>query len=297
MNKEDLNYKLDLEDQSIWLFVSANLEIKNSLPFVQELGNFYAHEEYFTQRKGLASYYISYTVSGSAILDYKNEKNLIQPFQVFWVDCRNYQKYYPQPPEGKWNQLWVHFYGPSCDSYYKTFLKQNNNSNVVTLPAENQVPSKIEQLIGMYKHGNNSFAEDVFATSILVDIMTQCILAASTTTDLTAMPDFIRDSVIYIRDNYKKKITLDHLSQKYSIDKYYFQKTFKKHLGITPNSYLITTRLNKAKELLRTTTLPVNQVATAVGMENVSHFINTFKKHENTTPLEYGNTWYWKKTD
>jgi len=297
MTKENLNYKLDLDTESIWLFISTNLDIKNNLPFVQELGNFYCNKEYFTQRKNLSSYYISYTMSGSAILEYNDKENYIEPFQAFWIDCHDYQNYYTNPRDGKWNQLWVHFYGPSCESYYKTFLRQNNNSNIISLPAENQVAEKIEQLIGMYQHGNNSIAVDTFATSVLVDIMTQCILAAAVTTDLAAIPDFIRDAASYIRENYRSKITLNDLGSRYSTDKYYFQKTFKRYLGITPHSYLIRTRLNKAKELLRTTTMSVNQIAFAVGIENVSHFINTFKKHENVTPLEYGNTWYWKRTD
>ena len=84
------------------------------------------------------------------------------------------------------------------------------------------------------------------------------------------------------------------LADQFSINKFHFHRMFKKYLGTTPNEYLITIRINKAKELLRATNLQINQIAPRVGIENVSHFINTFKKSEGMTPLEFRNQWLWK---
>lgn len=294
MTKETLNFKLDLEEKSTWLFISSTLDVKNNLPFIQELGNFYCKKDYFTQRKNLDSFYISYTISGSAKLEYNNEIASIKPFQLFWIDCNNYQRYWTNPETENWNQIWVHFYGPSCREYYDLFIRQNNGSNIINLPTQNHIPDKLEQLISMYKHSNNNFSTDIVATSILVEIMTRCIFATTQVDNLNPLPDFIIDAMLYIQENYNDKITLDVLSEKFLVNKYYFHKTFKKHLGITPNNYLITIRLNKAKELLRTTTMQINQIASFVGIDNVSHFINTFKKHEGVTPYDYSKTWYWK---
>ena len=293
MPKTSLNFKLDLEPQSIWLFISAMLDIKSTFPFIQELGNFYCQKEYFTQRKNLESYYISYTKSGSGILEYNDLTYEIEPFQLFWIDCKEYQRYYTNPQKGNWNQIWVHFSGEPCTKYYDLFLKKNHGRNLVTMPTKNYIPEKIESLLEIYKDINN-LNTDTFAISILTDIMTQCILFASTEDNIAQHPDFIRNAISYIQNHYADPISLDYLADHFSINKFYFHRTFKKHLGVTPNEYLITTRLNKAKELLRTSDLQINQIAPFVGFENVSHFINTFKKFEGITPLEYSKNWYWK---
>ncbi len=66
----------------------------------------------------------------------------------------------------------------------------------------------------------------------------------------------------------------------------------KRHIGYTPNEYLILTRMNRAKEQLRTTDLPISEISYNVGIENVSHFINLFKKNEGTTPGAFRKAWY-----
>ncbi|NLJ94701.1 MAG: helix-turn-helix transcriptional regulator [Clostridiaceae bacterium] len=293
MTKITLNYNLDLEPQSEWLFISSVAEIKSNFPFIQELGDFYCKGEYFTQRKNLESYYIAYTKSGSGVLEYNNTTYEIEPFQLLWIDCMQYQRYFTNPDKGKWNQIWVHFYGNSCKKYYNLFLKRNNDSNVVTMPANNSITEKIKSLLKIYENGNN-LNTDTFAISILTNIMTQCIMATSSVENKTPYPDYIRDAISFIQEDYSEQISLEMLADQFSINKFHFHRMFKKYLGTTPNEYLITIRINKAKELLRATNLQINQIAPRVGIENVSHFINTFKKSEGMTPLEFRNQWLWK---
>lgn len=293
MDKVNLRFKLDLEEKSKWLFISANLDIKTYLPFVQEIGDFYCLKDYFTHRKNLNSYYLSYTVSGAGVLEYENERYHVTPFQAFWIDCKKYQHYYTDPEKGVWNQVWVHFSGPSCRNYYNLFLEKNNQKNLITFSTQNRLHEKCEDLIGLYRHGNN-LSKDILAASILTNMMTECILSTNIENKLLAFPDFIRNAMLFLQDHYAENLSLDKIAHACSVNKYYFHRTFKKFMGVTPNEYLITIRLNKAKELLRTTDLRVNQVASLVGIDNTSHFINTFKKHEGITPYEYSKNWYWK---
>ena len=62
---------------------------------------------------------------------------------------------------------------------------------------------------------------------------------------------------------------------------------FKNETGISPSDYLAVVRLDRAKELLRTTDQLVKQVSEAVGYEDDHVFIRRFKKYTGKTPGQY----------
>ena len=67
----------------------------------------------------------------------------------------------------------------------------------------------------------------------------------------------------------------------------HFIKLFKQEIKIPPHTYICELRLEKAKELVVTTFLHIQEVCTQVGIQNESHFTRDFKKKFGLTPTEY----------
>ena len=287
-----LNYELDITSNSTWLTVTSGQQAKQSLPYVQEVGDFLAREKYYTRREGLPSYLIKYVVSGEGLLEYNGATETVSPGQAFWIECRKPQFYQTSPIKKEWHMLWVHFYGHGCARYYDLFLSQNDGCNVITLPPNTAVPAILRELMEIYRYGQSSLAGDIRAARLLTDLMSDCALSACTLPEHEMVPDCIQEARTYLLDNYHMRITLDDLAKRFSMNKFYFQKLFKRYTGFTPNEFLIFTRLNRAKELLRTTNDTINQIAFEVGIENSSHFINQFKQREGITPHAFRQSWY-----
>lgn len=292
MEQLQLSYQLDMEKESVWLTVTASQAARASFPFIQEIGDFITHKRYFTKRSGLASYLIKYTLSGRGVLEYDGEIYEVQPGQIFYIDCMKPQHYYTSPAVGEWRMLWIHFYGETCKAYYELFRAYNSGGPVVSMPPHSDLPARLRELKSLYETGESSIVADMRASGLLARVMSECCLAALSEKEHAGLPDCVQAARAYLLHNYYERITLDDLSRRYSINKYYFQKLFKKHTGFTPNEFLILARLNHSKELLRTTNLPISQVAERVGVDNPSHFINLFKKHEGITPNAYRLRWY-----
>lgn len=292
MSQVKLSYHLDMAEDSIWLTATPSQTAKASIAYVQELGDFITGRKYFTRRENLPSYLIKYTLSGEGLLEYEGRTYVAKPGSIFWIDCMKPQYYRTSPRKGEWRVLWVHFYGATCDAYYNMFLAQNDNGNVVNLDSDVTVRGTLDTLIGLYRHGDNNLIADIQASGYLTLLMMRCISAAGAQKESFNLPDYILDARSYINFHYAERITLDDLSKKLSVNKYYIQKLFKRYMGISPNEYLIQTRLTHAKQMLRTTHAPISQVSMDVGINNIGHFINLFKQHEGITPNAYRQRWY-----
>ncbi|MBD0403932.1 AraC family transcriptional regulator [Flammeovirga sp. EKP202] len=68
-----------------------------------------------------------------------------------------------------------------------------------------------------------------------------------------------------------------------------FKREFQKVYDETPSKYLSIQRIKKAKELLQSTTLPINEIAYDVGYNDPLYFTRIFKKKEGVSPSQYRN--------
>lgn len=66
-----------------------------------------------------------------------------------------------------------------------------------------------------------------------------------------------------------------------------FSKFFKDRTGQNVMEYTIRLRMERAKELLRTTDLPIKEISEAVGYYNISSFTRRFKINQGVTTSEY----------
>ncbi len=98
--------------------------------------------------------------------------------------------------------------------------------------------------------------------------------------------DEIKTICHYLEDNYTKTITLNELSALTGWSKYHLLRTFTKKMGISPNSYLETIRINHAKKLLEQGIKPV-EVTFLTGFSDQSHLTKFFKRLVGLTPKQY----------
>ncbi|MDD4569196.1 MAG: AraC family transcriptional regulator [Tepidanaerobacteraceae bacterium] len=91
----------------------------------------------------------------------------------------------------------------------------------------------------------------------------------------------------YISLNYQKKLSLEDLSNKFFVNKFYLSHIFKSVTGFNYKDYLIRYRLSIAKDFLANTKMPVTEICSACGYNNINHFNRIFKKYEGIAPTEY----------
>ena len=92
----------------------------------------------------------------------------------------------------------------------------------------------------------------------------------------------------YVQANYID-ITLDDLAEKFYLSKPYISKYIKEKSGMTFGELVKKIRMKKAKALLKSSNMTVENIALSVGYQNVEHFNRLFKKAYNMTPMQFRN--------
>ena len=91
----------------------------------------------------------------------------------------------------------------------------------------------------------------------------------------------------YIREHYRNDISVDDLADIACMSSSHFYKIFKNTLGETPVEYLNSERLKHAKNMIRTSTAKLSEIAFVCGFNSSSYFNTQFKKQEGMTPSQF----------
>jgi AraC-like DNA-binding protein len=91
----------------------------------------------------------------------------------------------------------------------------------------------------------------------------------------------------YIRENFKKHITLEEVSRIAKMSPFSFSRYFKKNSGAGFVEYLNQVRTNKACYLLRETGYQIHDIAESCGFSSISNFNKQFRKTVGLSPREY----------
>ena len=102
-----------------------------------------------------------------------------------------------------------------------------------------------------------------------------------------ASNSIIERAIQMICSSYMEDLSLQMIADELSLHPVWLSQLFKKETGQTYMDFLTETRINKAKTLLRETSMKVYEIAESVGYQNLQHFGTIFKKRTSQTPKEY----------
>jgi two-component system response regulator YesN len=95
----------------------------------------------------------------------------------------------------------------------------------------------------------------------------------------------------YIQDHLEEDLSLNKLATYVYLNPSYLSRLFKQVTDVSLSEYIAEQRLGKAKYLLNTTDMKVQEVAKSVGLAT-GYFIRFFKKVTHATPQEYRETFH-----
>ncbi len=105
--------------------------------------------------------------------------------------------------------------------------------------------------------------------------------------NLTKAEQYLTAAKIFVEQHFFDPITVDDIARSANITSKYLYRIFTDKIGKSPKEYLISYRLNRAREYLHGTQFSVTEIAHMVGYEDANYFSLTFHRVYGMAPMEY----------
>ena len=97
----------------------------------------------------------------------------------------------------------------------------------------------------------------------------------------------MRRVIDYIEEHLDGNLSLEAMAAEVEISPVYLARAFKGAIGQSPHRYVLARRIDRAKDLLRNTDMPVVDVALSVGFSSQSHLSHWFQRYVGVSPAAY----------
>ena len=238
----------------------------------------------FTERRFFHSYLIAYTYSGKGKLIYRDKEYLLSEGDGFLINCYDYHLY--EAIDDTWDVAILHIAGPLLPYFHEQFMQYQHPVFHEAFSGKTQ--EYLEQLLALYSFPSPN--RDWQVSACLDNLLNHLLKLQTVSVNHSKIPENILYLIKYMENHYDKPLSLAFLADFTGISKYYLAREFKKYTGFSPNDYLITLRINRAKSLLKNTTLPASKIAHVVGIHDLNNFTNLFKKKTGMTPIQFRNS-------
>ncbi|MFC4601179.1 helix-turn-helix domain-containing protein [Cohnella hongkongensis] len=97
----------------------------------------------------------------------------------------------------------------------------------------------------------------------------------------------LQPAVDYVENNLDGKLSVAEISGRLNMSYTHFIKTFKKAVGMSFTDFVVLKRVKKAEQLLLTSDVSIAEVAEAVGISNLGHFYEMFRRLNGCSPKQF----------
>ncbi len=111
----------------------------------------------------------------------------------------------------------------------------------------------------------------------------QCFSALTLPTP-SLSSEYLETALHYLHQNYAYPLEISAIARQTGIDRTYLFRLFKQETGLSPQIYLRNYRLQKARELLLSTTLTLDEIASSTGLGSAAQLSKAFKSHDGCSP-------------
>ncbi|WP_175532988.1 AraC family transcriptional regulator [Paenibacillus catalpae] len=223
-------------------------------------------------------YALHFIVSGKGTLETRNQRYPLTAGDSFMIFPHTEIYYYPDP-EDPWEYVWIEFKGDEAERMVAMTGLERDKPVVAACPAD--LKPYFPEVRGADARPFEKMRTEAqlrLLLSYYVEFYPR-----------EAQPiDYVRLAKEYIMINYwRTTLTVSDIVNAVSLERSYLFRLFKEAAGMSVSGYVTAYRIERARELLKSSGLSIKSVAFSVGYKDQLYFSKVFKKATSYTPSEY----------
>lgn len=262
------------------MFVDTPSDLaRDMLYYITSCGRFFTEYGYRIERGNYNNYMVFYVLGGRLSVTSGGRTMVADKGKVGFLNCHLPHEYHTI---GHTEFLWVHLDGGITDKFYNC-LTHLYGGFVFSHPGADGVQKMLARLVNSYQSGQHM--RETERSRQMYALLTHLLDGGAP--GKAEEQQIFSPALRFIEENLDKPITLHEMAGTVNMSHYHFSHLFKKYYGCSPYEYLILERINRAKYLLKTTCLPIKEIAQQVGYLNASTFSSAFSAKVGLSPTAF----------
>ena len=281
-------YMLASERDTLWGLTVTTIGYEEIGPNDPYPTRGHADGYYFDIEKGreLSEYQLLYIIEGAGVFHSRTVPDArLKEGDFFLLFPGEWHSYHPTPPNG-WKKYWIGFKGRNMDDRVRAgFLSPKKPIYHVGYSAE---------IVHLYKQAFEAAKkEEAYSQQLMagiVNLLIGTMYSLERNIELKSRNqthvDMINRARLIIRDSLESSLTIQKVAEDMGVSYSNFRKLFKEHTGLSPATYQQDLRLQRAKELLSTTSMSIKEIAYRLNFESPDYFSAKFKQKTGRKPSD-----------
>lgn len=270
-----------ISEQSELFFYSPSQAAKKLYYYPICAGHFFYDKSYHLARQTYNSLLILQVMDGTFTYVKNGEAVTARAGETVILDCYKEHEYYTA--DGC-EAIWAHICGGNATALYEE-IAANRGNRIRSEDAQHieHILFRIFERLGRGEPpAELALSLDVY--SLLTALLSpQRAVRQKNGSDAEDMQRVKQ----YIASHLEENLSVKSLAEKAHMSPSRFSRVFKQQTGFSPYDYVLTSRLSRAKELLRKTDMSITAIAYEIGFNSESNFIYFFNENEGISPGKF----------
>ncbi len=229
-------------------------------------------------------YLIHYVLNGKGIFRFHDKEYCLEAGYGFLIQP-NELAFYQADEKEPWSYLWVGFAGSRAGEYLKA-MGLSERHPVFSCEKSEELYSIVRDMMA---HNTFGIADDLRRNGLLGVFLSVIADSAGVVSgeEEDKGNQYVKKAVAFIQNNYCNPIKVTDVAEYVCINRSYLYTLFQHYLGMSPQQFLTTFRITKARELLDSTSYPIESIALSCGYSDALVFTKAFRAMKGMSPSQY----------
>ena len=273
------------ESQKAWGLYTTCVGHSHTKPNAEFPSSAHPDEYFFSWDKGrtLREWQMILVEDGKGTVEFRHKRHPVRKGSLIVLPPGCWHRYRPQKNIG-WTTLWIGFGGDLAERLVGG-AGFGKDGEVLDLPSAHRFRRCLAEMITeILERGN----DNTYSTAARIPSLVATLIEEKSKYDSAASySELVHRAQTYIAGHATEIVDFEELSISLGLPYRTFRHVFGKETGTSPHQYQLEIRLARAKNLLRSTEMPVAEIAETLGFNSTWYFSHFFQNRARTSPAAY----------